>query len=68
MGTKGYLDDVAVAHVGDFETKYYEYLDAHHASLVKTLADKKALNEDIESELKTAINAFKDQFKADLGV
>ena len=67
VGTRGFLDDVDVAHVKAFETKFFEYMDTHHGELLKTLADKPALNDDVEKDLKAAINAFKEQFKAEMG-
>ena len=67
VGTKGHLDDIPVDQVRNFETKFYEFLDGQHADLMKDIADKKALNDDIEGRLKSAISAFKEDFKAELG-
>ena len=68
VGTRGFLDDLEVDHIAAFEEKFYDFMDAHHSDLMSTLAEKKSLDDDIEKELTSAINAFKDQFKADLGV
>ncbi len=68
VGTKGFLDDVEMEHIGLFESRFYQFLDTHHGELVKSLAQKLALDDEIEKQLVTAINAFKTQFKADLGV
>lgn len=67
VGTRGFLDDVDVAHIGEFETRFYQFLDTHHSDLVKSLAEKKSFDGDIEEQLSAAIKAFKEQFKADLG-
>lgn len=67
VGTRGFLDDVEVDDIHAFEDGFYTYLDSHHSNLVSKLADKKALDDEIEAELKKAINAYKDQFKAELG-
>ncbi len=68
VGAKGHLDDIPVSSIGAFEKKFYEFMDAHHADLFKTLKNKPALNDDVEKSLISAINAFKEQFKADMGV
>jgi F-type H+-transporting ATPase subunit alpha len=67
-GTKGFLSDIAVDQVRKFEMALYDFMDAHHGDLIKTLEEKPALNDEVEKELTSAINAFKDQFKADMGV
>ncbi len=68
VGTRGFVDDIPVNKVGEFERRLYEYLDAHHASLMGTLREKKSLDDGIEKSLTSAINAFKEQFKAEMGV
>jgi len=66
-GTRGFVDDIEVDKLGDFEKGFYEFLDIHHGSLMATLAEKPALNDDVEAELTAAINAFKEDFKAEMG-
>jgi len=67
VGTKGFLDDIEVDHIGAFEKGFYDYLDAHHGDLLQTLSDKPALNDEITKDLEAAINGFKEQFKAEQG-
>lgn len=67
VGTRGFLDDISVEDIGAFEAGFYGYMDLHHSGLMSKLADKKALDDDIESELKKGIDAYKEQFKAELG-
>ena len=67
VGTRGFLTDIATEHVRAFEMRFYDYLDAHHGDLVKEIAEKGALSDEIEEGLTTAINAFKEQFKAEMG-
>jgi F-type H+-transporting ATPase subunit alpha len=60
-GTKGFLDDIAVNRVQEFQTAFIQYLDTTGADLRKTLADKKELNDDLESKLKQTLNDFKSK-------
>jgi F-type H+-transporting ATPase subunit alpha len=58
-GTKGYLDDVAISRVQEFQTAFLTYVDQRSADLRRDLADKKELNDDIEKRLKAALDDFK---------
>jgi len=67
LGAKGFLDDIEVSEIRDFEMGFYDYLDAHHGDLLNTLAEKPALSDEVEKDLGAAIKGFKDQFKAERG-
>jgi len=58
-GTKGYLDDVPLTRVQEFQDQFLAYVDATVAGLRSGLADKKELTEDIEGQLKKALENFK---------
>jgi F-type H+-transporting ATPase subunit alpha len=68
VGTKGFLDDIDVAQVRDFEHKLYEYMDSQNGDFMKALAANPALDDGVEKTLTAAINSFKEQFKAEMGV
>ncbi len=63
-GTQGLLDDVEVGDIGAFERGYYPYLDASHPDILSDIATKKALDDDLRSRLKNAINEYKADFLA----
>ncbi len=63
-GTNGYLDDVAVADVQRFERELFAFLDTNYAALLKKLVDKKKIDDEIEGELKAALEAFGERFTA----
>jgi F-type H+-transporting ATPase subunit alpha len=58
-GTKGYLDDVPIPRVQEFQNAFLAYVDANAVAMRKVLADKKDLTEDLENQLKQALNDFK---------
>jgi F-type H+-transporting ATPase subunit alpha len=60
-GTKGYLDDVPMARVGEFQTRFLEYVSTNASALPQAIATKKELNEDIEKQLKAALDDFKSK-------
>ncbi len=45
--TNGYLDDIAVGQVRDFEAQFYRYLEAEQPELMASLADKQALDDEV---------------------
>ena len=56
---RGYLDDVELAKIGDFEHALHSYMDAQHAGFITTVNEAGAWNDEIESGLKAAIDDFK---------
>jgi F-type H+-transporting ATPase subunit alpha len=58
-GTKGYMDDVPVTRIQEFQNSFLTYVDQQATDLRSDLATKKELNDDIESRLKAALNDFK---------
>ena len=58
---KGYLDDVAVDKIGDFEAAMQQYLATTHKPLLDKIGEKGDWNDALEAELKAAIVAFKKQ-------
>ncbi|MGI8534584.1 MAG: F0F1 ATP synthase subunit alpha [Candidatus Limnocylindrales bacterium] len=62
--TNGYLDDVPTPRVKDFEDGYYRFLETERSELLTSLADRKALDEEIVAGLKESTEAFKETFTA----
>src|SRR5688572_14134316 len=60
--TNGYLDDVPTPRVRDFEQRFYRFLETERADLLKTLADKKELTEEVVNDRKEATDASKETF------
>ncbi len=60
-GTKGYLDNVPVNRVQEFQNQFLQYVDTSAADLRSSLADKKELTGEIEDKLKATLDAFKSK-------
>ena len=56
---KGYLNDVAINKVVDFEEALHSYVSNEHAELMATINEKGDYNKDIEAGLVKALDAFK---------
>ena len=57
-GTKGYLDEVPVSRVQEFQNSFLQYVDTSAAALRNDLSAKKELTEDIEKRLKDILADF----------
>ena len=58
-GTKGFLDDVAVDKIREFEDGIYPFVEAKYPDLFEQIRTKKALDKDLEDKLAKAIEEFK---------
>lgn len=58
-GTKGFLDDVAVSQVREFEEGIYPFIEAKYPDVFEQIRSKKALDSDLEQKLAKIINEFK---------
>ncbi len=68
VATSGSLDGVPVSEARRFERELLEFVEANHGSLLKTIKEKKALDDSIRSEIKKAVDAFKERFTAEVAV
>ncbi|MBU1179738.1 F0F1 ATP synthase subunit alpha [Patescibacteria group bacterium] len=57
--TNGYLDDVETEKVGEWEKKFHEFLNMQRGQLLEKIGEEKKLSEELENELKQAIEDFK---------
>jgi F-type H+-transporting ATPase subunit alpha len=56
---RGYLDDVELQKVGDFEAALQAYMTADQAELMSSINDDPKLSDDAEAKLKAAVDTFK---------
>ncbi len=58
----GYLDDLSVDQVKNFEQELLNYLKTNYSDLLENLKEEKELTEEIEEELSKGLSEFKDMF------
>ncbi|HUC53471.1 MAG TPA: F0F1 ATP synthase subunit alpha [Candidatus Cybelea sp.] len=64
VATSGMLDTTPVAEVRRFERAFLEFVESNYPAILKNIATKKALDDGIKAEAKTAVDAFKERFTA----
>ena len=62
-GTNGYLDEIPLNHVERFEKEFLETMHIKHDDLLKEIAEKKDLTEQIANKLHAVVRQFVDAFK-----
>jgi F-type H+/Na+-transporting ATPase subunit alpha len=62
-----YLDDIAVSECGRFERELYPFIEANYSGLLKAIREKKALDDAVKADAKTALDAFKERFLQSAG-
>jgi F-type H+-transporting ATPase subunit alpha len=60
-GTQGFLDDVPIGRIQDFQIAFLDYVDSSAVDLRNQLADKKDLTGDLEARLKQTLGDFKSK-------
>jgi F-type H+-transporting ATPase subunit alpha len=61
-GTQGFLDDVAVERVPEFEQRLLEYMRQQHPGLSQRIAETGKLDDETNERLKHAVEEFKQGF------
>ncbi len=67
-GVNGFVDDLPVDKVREFERELLHFLDTKRPELRTELQTKKALDDDLKVKLRAALDAFKTEFKQTLAV
>ncbi len=58
--TNGYLDDVAPAHIREWEKGFHEFMSASRPELGEKIRTQKVLSEELQAELRSGIEAYKE--------
>ncbi|MDY5127049.1 F0F1 ATP synthase subunit alpha [Actinotignum sp. GS-2025g] len=61
-GSKGYLDDVPVEKVHDWEARMLDYV-RHNSSVLETIASTGEMDKDLEAELEATVSAFTESYR-----
>jgi F-type H+/Na+-transporting ATPase subunit alpha len=60
--TNGYIDDIPVDQARRFETELLRFVENAHPGLLRSIAERKAITDEIKSELQTVLGDFKSQW------
>jgi F-type H+/Na+-transporting ATPase subunit alpha len=66
VATSGLLDSVPVNEVRRFEKEMLQFVETSAPSILKTITEKKALDDSIRAEIKKVVGEFKERFAASI--
>ncbi len=64
-GTNGFFDDLPVDQVRDFESELYRFVDATNPGLLRTIMQKKVLDDALKAEMSKIVKQSKEAFVAE---
>jgi F-type H+/Na+-transporting ATPase subunit alpha len=62
--TNGYLDDVPVEQVRDYETELFQFLDTRRPQLLSSLGERPEITDQVKTDLGQALKEFGETFAA----
>jgi F-type H+/Na+-transporting ATPase subunit alpha len=65
VATSGAIDNVPVDQVRRFESEFIQFVESY-GGILKTIAEKQALDDGIKAEIKKVVDSFKDRFMASI--
>ncbi|MCI0493406.1 F0F1 ATP synthase subunit alpha [candidate division KSB1 bacterium] len=64
LGTQGFLDQVPVQEIQRLEQEFLQYIETKHSHLLKGIAEKKAIDENLQAGLNSACQEFVGSFQS----
>jgi F-type H+-transporting ATPase subunit alpha len=62
-GSRGFLDDLELSEVKEFENFLLNNFRKHHVDYLKEIRIEKVISEELEAKLKTCIQKYIEEFK-----
>jgi F-type H+-transporting ATPase subunit alpha len=62
-GNRGFLDEIEVEQIKEYEGKLYAFFEKEQAKLLKKIAEKRELSEDLDETISSALKEFNSRFK-----
>ncbi len=64
-GTGGFLDNLTVEQCREFESELYKYVETMYPTILKSIAEKKTLDDALKAEMEKVVGDFRDRFVSD---
>lgn len=62
-GNRGFLDEIEVEQIKEYEEKLYAFFEKEKAKLLKKIAEKRELSADLDEAISSALKEFNSRFK-----
>ncbi|MBT8353409.1 MAG: F0F1 ATP synthase subunit alpha, partial [Desulfofustis sp.] len=67
-GTNGWLDELPVETLADYEAEFYNYIESNDPSIFTDLKEKQEFDDGLKEKLDKVLTSFGDTFKATKGL
>ena len=57
-GNRGFLDKIPVSRIKEYEKRLYEYFDSEHRDMLKSIAEKKKIDAQMDEDIHKALDEF----------
>ncbi len=62
-GTRGFLDEMPLEVLGQYEKELYEFIESKYPEIYKEIKEKKEISPELEEKMNQALKEFNEQFK-----
>ncbi|MGB7296879.1 MAG: F0F1 ATP synthase subunit alpha [Candidatus Aminicenantales bacterium] len=62
-GHRGFLDDLPVNRIREYESELYAHIEKKHPDILRTIAEKKSIDDALDEAIASAIEEFNAEFK-----
>ena len=62
-GARGYLDKYPIDVLAKYEAGLHQFMEDRFSSVMKDLAEKKEITDELENQLRAALDAYDEEFK-----
>ncbi len=62
-GNRGFLDEIEVEQIKEYEEKLYAFFEKEKAKLLKKIAEKREISADLDEAISSALKEFNSMFK-----
>jgi len=67
-GNRGFLDDIPLEAIRDYEKRLYDYFETHYAHLLRAIVASKQIDLHLDQEINQALQEFNQVFREELKV
>ena len=62
-GTRGFLDKYPIDVLGKYEAGLYQFMEDRFPNVMKGIAEKREITEELDKQIRDALNAYDEEFK-----
>ena len=64
-GNRGYLDDLPVNKIQEYESRLYAHVEKEHPDILRTIAEKRSIDGALDEAIASAVQEFNARFKGE---